>query len=139
MPGILGGMIAWTVDGEFHPGYFLLVMLGLTLNHLALNMTDDYFDFHHLVDVYAKDGGNPYTGGSGLLSVGLIQPYKMRQVFITFYIIAIGINNGKTCLLSIDIYIVSAWLVSEHLKLQWNGGMAANPTGFNLLNFSIDF
>jgi len=92
MPGILGGMIAWTADGEFHPGYFFLVMLGLILNHLALNMTDDYYDFHHLVDVYAEDGRNPYTGGSGLLSAGLIQPHKMRQVFITFYIIAIGIG-----------------------------------------------
>ncbi len=92
MPGILGSMIAWTTDGKFHPGYFLLVMLGLILNHLALNMTDDYFDFHHLVDVYAEDGGNPYTGGSGLLSAGLIQPLKMLQVFITFYIIAIGIG-----------------------------------------------
>jgi len=92
MPGLLGGMIAWTTDEKFSPGYFLLVMLGLILNHLALNMTDDYYDFRHLVDVYAKDGGNPYTGGSGLLSAGLIQPHKMRQVFITFYIIAIGIG-----------------------------------------------
>jgi len=92
MPGILGGMIAWVTDGQFHPGYFLLVMLGLVLNHIALNMTDDYYDFCHLVDVYAEDGRNPYTGGSGLLSAGLIQPHKMRQVFITFYIIAIGIG-----------------------------------------------
>jgi 1,4-dihydroxy-2-naphthoate octaprenyltransferase len=90
MPGILGGMIAWTVDGKFHPGYFLLVMLGLILNHMALNMTDDYYDFRHLVDVFATDGKNPYTGGSGLLSSGLIQPQKMRQVFVTFYLIAIG-------------------------------------------------
>ena len=92
MPGILGGMIAWTTDGKFHPGYFLLVILGLLLNHMALNMTDDYYDFRHLVDVFATDGKNPYTGGSGLLSSGLIQPQKMRKVFITFYIIAIGIG-----------------------------------------------
>jgi len=92
MPGILGGMIAWVTDGQFHPGYFLLVMLGLTLNHIALNMTDDYYDFRHLVDIFATDGRNPYTGGSGLLSAGLIQPHKMHQVFITFYIIAIGIG-----------------------------------------------
>ena len=51
MPGILGGMIAWTTDGK-----------------------------------------NPYTGGSGLLSSGPIQPQKMRDVFVTFYIIAIGIG-----------------------------------------------
>ena len=92
MPGILGGMIAWTYDSQFYPGYFLLVMLGLILNHLALNMTDDYYDFRHLVDVFATDGRNPYSGGSGLLSAGLIRPEKMRQVFITFYILAIAIG-----------------------------------------------
>ena len=92
MPGILGGMIAWTTDGQFLPGYFLLVMLGLILNHLALNMTDDYYDFRHLVDVFATDGKNPYTGGSGLLSTGLVQPQTMRHVFMAFYAIAIGIG-----------------------------------------------
>jgi 1,4-dihydroxy-2-naphthoate octaprenyltransferase len=92
MPGILGGMIAWTTDEKFLPGYFLLVILGLLLNHMALNMTDDYYDFRHLVDVFATDGKNPYTGGSGLLSSGLIQPQKMKNIFITFYIIAIGIG-----------------------------------------------
>jgi 1,4-dihydroxy-2-naphthoate octaprenyltransferase len=92
MPGILGGMIAWTTDGKFLPGYFLLVILGLLLNHIALNMTDDYYDFRHLVDVFATDGKNPYTGGSGLLSSGLIQPQRMRNVFVTFYTIAIAIG-----------------------------------------------
>jgi len=92
MPGILGGMIAWTADRQFHPGYFLLVMLGLILNHLALNMTDDYYDFRHLVDVFATEGRNPYAGGSGTLSAGLIQPKQMRQVFTAFYVIAIAIG-----------------------------------------------
>ena len=92
MPGILGTMIAWTTDGEFHAGYFLLVMLGLVLNHLALNMTDDYYDFRHLVDVFAGDNENPYTGGSGTLSSGLIQPDEMRRVFTAFYVVAIGID-----------------------------------------------
>jgi 1,4-dihydroxy-2-naphthoate octaprenyltransferase len=92
MPGILGGMIAWSTDGKFLPGYFVLVMIGLLLNHMALNMTDDYYDFRHLVDVFAANGKNPYTGGSGLLSSGLIHPHQMRNVFITFYIIAIGIG-----------------------------------------------
>lgn len=91
MVGILGGMIAWTYDGQFHPGYFLLVMLGLILNHLALNMTDDYYDFRHLVDVFDTHG-NPYSGGSGTLSKGLIRPGQMRNVFTSFYILAIGIG-----------------------------------------------
>jgi len=92
MPGISGGMIAWASDGQLHSGYFLLVMLGLVLNHLALNMTDDYYDFHHLVDAFATNGRNPYAGGSGTLSEGLIQPQMMRHVFIVFYTIAIGIG-----------------------------------------------
>ena len=92
MPALLGGMIAWTSDREFHPGYFLLVMVGLILNHMALNMTDDYYDFRHLVDAFAPEGRNPYTGGSGLLSSGVIQPEKMKQVFIAFYMTAIGIG-----------------------------------------------
>ena len=92
MPAVLGGMIGWTTEGQFHPEYFLLVLIGLVLNHLALNMTDDYYDFHHLVDVTAGDGRNPYTGGSGILSSGLIQPDRMKQVFITFYLLAIGIG-----------------------------------------------
>ncbi|NWF93723.1 MAG: prenyltransferase [Syntrophaceae bacterium] len=91
MPGILGGVIAWTYDGQFHPGYFLLVMLGLLLNHLALNMTDDYYDFHHLVDLFDSHG-NPYSGGSGVLSKGWITPGQMRDVFVSFYVIAIGIG-----------------------------------------------
>ena len=31
-------------------------MVGLILNHMALNMTDDYYDFRHLVDVFAAEG-----------------------------------------------------------------------------------
>jgi 1,4-dihydroxy-2-naphthoate octaprenyltransferase len=79
------------MDGKFSPEYFLLVMLGLILNHMALNMTDDYYDFRHLVDVFT-DGKNPYTGGSGLLSSGLILPHRMRNTFMSFYLIAIGIG-----------------------------------------------
>jgi 1,4-dihydroxy-2-naphthoate octaprenyltransferase len=91
MPGLLGAMIAWTVERQFQPAYFLLVMLGLILNHLALNMTDEYFDFRHLVDAFANHD-NPYTGGSRVLSEGIIQPQKMRRVFSSFYMMAIGIG-----------------------------------------------
>jgi 1,4-dihydroxy-2-naphthoate octaprenyltransferase len=59
---------------------------------MALNMTDDYYDFRHLVDVFATDERNPYTGGSGLLSSGLIEPRRMKNVFTAFYIIAIAIG-----------------------------------------------
>ena len=81
MPGILGGMIAWNTEGRFHPEYFLLVMLGLILNHMALNMTDDYYDFRHLIDVFASEEKNPYAGGSGTLSTGLILLRRCVSVY----------------------------------------------------------
>ncbi len=91
MPGILGSIIAWTNEGQFHPKFFFWVMLGLLLNHLALNMADDYYDFRHLVDVFDSHG-NPYSGGSGTLSKGWIHPAQMRNVFALFFAIAIGIG-----------------------------------------------
>ncbi len=105
MPGILGGMIAWTVEKEFHPGYFLLVMLGLLLNHVALNLTDDYYDFRHLVDAFDSHG-NPYSGGSGMLSKGLIRPESMRNVFILFYLFAIGIGIGLGILRGFLVFLL---------------------------------
>ncbi len=92
MPGILGGVIAWTTDRVFHPVYFVLVLFGLILNHLALNMTDDYYDFRHLVDALSVNKENPYTGGSGTLSTGQIRPRTMRNVFTLFYVIAISVG-----------------------------------------------
>jgi 1,4-dihydroxy-2-naphthoate octaprenyltransferase len=92
MPALLGGMIAWTTERQFQPVYFLLVMVGLILNHIALNMTDDYYDFRHLVDRMQGNGKNPYTGGSGLLASGRIRPPILKRVFTVCYIIAIGIG-----------------------------------------------
>ncbi|MCX8116970.1 MAG: prenyltransferase [Desulfobacterota bacterium] len=91
MPGILGSLIAWVYERQFYLEYFFLVLLGLLLNHLALNLTDDYYDFKHLVDAFDTHG-NPYSGGSGALSKGLILPDRMRNVFATFYVLAIGIG-----------------------------------------------
>jgi 1,4-dihydroxy-2-naphthoate polyprenyltransferase len=128
MPAILGGMIAWTTDKQFFPGYFLLVMLGLILNHMALNMTDDYYDFRHLVDVFATDGKNPYTGGSGLLSAGLIRPQEMRRVFTTFYMIAIsigvflGIQRGAFILLLLGIgFFCAFFYTAPPIKFGYRG------------------
>lgn len=48
-------------------------------------MTDDYFDFMHSIDQARGRENNPYSGGSGTLTAGLIKPARMYQVFITGY------------------------------------------------------
>jgi 1,4-dihydroxy-2-naphthoate octaprenyltransferase len=85
--------VAWAVDKSFFPVYFALVMLGVVFNHVALNMADDYFDYKHAVDKLKPEEKNPYSGGSGMLSSGLIKPPAMfRAVTLCFFVtITVGL------------------------------------------------
>jgi 1,4-dihydroxy-2-naphthoate octaprenyltransferase len=98
LPAILGGITAWAVYGEFHAGYFLLTVIGVTSNHIALNMTDDYFDFRHSVDRAKDREKNPYSGGSGMLTSGFIKPERMREAFTIGYAITIIIGLYLTAM-----------------------------------------
>jgi 1,4-dihydroxy-2-naphthoate octaprenyltransferase len=98
LPAVLGGIIAWAIDGKFHLGYFLLTVIGVTINHIALNMTDDYFDFQHSVDMAKDREKNPYSGGSGMLTGGFIKPEQMRCAFTIGYIITILIGLYLTAM-----------------------------------------
>jgi 1,4-dihydroxy-2-naphthoate octaprenyltransferase len=89
MPAILGSVIAWALTSEFYFWYFLITVIGVTLNHIALNMTDDYFDYKHSVDQAKDREKNPYSGGSGTLTSGLIRPKQMYRVFMTAYFVTI--------------------------------------------------
>ena len=71
-PALLGTAVAWKMTGSVHIAFFLLVLLGLSLNHVGLNMIDDVFDFLHAADRTPSEGKNPYTGGSGVLTEGLL-------------------------------------------------------------------
>jgi len=92
LPAILGGTVAWTQTGIIHKWFFFLVVLGVTLNHIALNMTDDYFDYRASVDQKNKKTVNPYAGGSGTLTSGKIKPQDMRFVFTSFYVLTMIIG-----------------------------------------------
>jgi 1,4-dihydroxy-2-naphthoate octaprenyltransferase len=95
-PATIGAVVSWAVDYTLSLWYFFLVLLGVSINHIALNMTDDYFDFKHTVDQLKPGEKNPYTGGSGTLTRGLITPGAMFKVFTLFYLVtvAIGIYLG---------------------------------------------
>jgi 1,4-dihydroxy-2-naphthoate octaprenyltransferase len=86
-PATLGALVSWAVDKTFSLWYFFLVLLGVIVNHIALNMTDDYFDYKYSVDHLKPGEKNPYTGGSGTLTSGLIVPKAMFKAFALFYLI----------------------------------------------------
>ncbi|RZN34674.1 MAG: prenyltransferase [Methanophagales archaeon ANME-1-THS] len=103
-PATIGGLVSWAVNQTFSVWYFFLVLLGVTINHIALNMTDDYFDFAHAVDQLKPGEKNPYTGGSGTLTSGLIMPEAMFKAFTLLYCIVaiigvyLGIRRGPLIL-----------------------------------------
>lgn len=103
MPAILGSVIAWALTGEFFFWYFLITIIGVTINHIALNMTDDYFDYKHSIDQAKDREKNPYSGGSGTLTSGLIQPKQMDRVFMMGYFI--------TILLGLYLAAIRGWWV----------------------------
>ncbi len=90
LPAILGAVAAWALTGRFHLGLFLLVVLAVTVNHVALNMTDDYFDYLHSVDRARRREQNPYSGGSGTLTGGQLSPAKMLAAFAAGYALTIA-------------------------------------------------
>lgn len=85
LPAILGAVAAASFTGRFHFPYLAVTVAAVTVNHAALNMTDDYFDFRHSVDRARTSGDNPYSGGSGTLTSGRIRPARMRLVFFALY------------------------------------------------------
>jgi 1,4-dihydroxy-2-naphthoate octaprenyltransferase len=95
-PATLGGLISWAVDGTFSLWYFFLVLVGVIINHIGLNMTDDYFDYKHSVDQLKPREKNPYTGGSGTLTSGLIVPREMFKAFTLCYLITAAIGAYLT-------------------------------------------
>jgi 1,4-dihydroxy-2-naphthoate octaprenyltransferase len=55
-------------------------------------MADDYFDFKHAVDHLTSEEKNPYSGGSGTLSSGLIRPPAMFKAFVLCFALTVTIG-----------------------------------------------
>jgi 1,4-dihydroxy-2-naphthoate octaprenyltransferase len=91
-PATLGAAVALASDHTFYPLYFLLVLVGVVVNHMALNMADDYFDYNHSVDKVRPEEDIPYSGGSGTLARGLIRPSAMLKAVIICFSVAIAIG-----------------------------------------------
>jgi 1,4-dihydroxy-2-naphthoate octaprenyltransferase len=107
-PALLGSVIAWVTYREFHWWYFILVVAGVTLHHMGLNMIDDVFDYLHAVDRSPGEDKNPYTGGSGVLTGGLLSTSQVLSASIFCYLIGIMITIYLTVMIGWPILIFAA-------------------------------
>jgi len=71
----LGTAIA-SYEGYFHFGHFLLALFGSILIHMTVNVINDYHDYVDGIDLNTQR--TPFSGGSGVLPLGLLKP---RQAF----------------------------------------------------------
>jgi len=69
----IGTAIAWH-DGSFNLGYFLLAWVGAILAHVGVNVFNEYFDYKSGLDFETQK--TPFSGGSGMLTTGLIEPRR---------------------------------------------------------------
>ncbi|MCE5262153.1 MAG: prenyltransferase [Deltaproteobacteria bacterium] len=107
-PAILGSVIAWATFREFNLGYFILVMIGVTLHHMGLNIVDDVFDYLHSVDIAPDEERNPYTGGSGVLTGGLLSVGQVLSASLFCYLVGIMITAYLTVMIGWPILIFAA-------------------------------
>jgi 1,4-dihydroxy-2-naphthoate octaprenyltransferase len=97
---LLGTSAAW-YHGYFNPLYFLLALVGLLLAHISVNTLNDYFDYKSGIDLKVRR--TPFSGGSGILSAGLLSPAAVGRFGLICFLLAIPIG--------IYFVIVRGWLL----------------------------
>lgn len=87
VPVCLGAAIIWARLGAFNVWYFLLTLVGVVCLNAGVNMTNDYFDHTWGSDEVNTDFANPFTGGSRLIQMGLVQPKTFLREGICFFFV----------------------------------------------------
>jgi len=85
----LGTAIA-AYEGFFHSGHFLLAMIGSILVHMTVNVINDYHDYVDGIDLLTQR--TPFSGGSGVLTSGLLRPKQAFWFATLCLLIAMGIG-----------------------------------------------
>jgi len=85
----LGTSVA-AADGSFHLDRALLALVGLTLLHISVNVLNEYSDFQTGIDFNTSP--TPFSGGSGMLTSGLIAPSAAHAVGIACLVVNVVIG-----------------------------------------------
>jgi 1,4-dihydroxy-2-naphthoate octaprenyltransferase len=136
-PVLIANMLALYV-GRFDPILFLLTLVGASLIHLGLNMSNDYFDTMLGADNINRTP-TPFSGGSRILQYGLLKPSTVAGLFTLFYLaggligVYLSIVRGLIPILSIMAagVLISILYTAPPVKLAYRGlGEIAVGVGF---------
>jgi 1,4-dihydroxy-2-naphthoate octaprenyltransferase len=85
----LGTSIAWH-EGSLNIFHAFLSLLGLLLLHISVNLLNEYFDYKTGVDFHTRR--TPFSGGSGNLPAGLLEPASVFRVGVISFALAVPIG-----------------------------------------------
>lgn len=85
----IGTALAW-YQGSFNLAYFVLAWVGTVLAHISVNVLNDYFDHRSRLDFHTQR--TPFSGGSGILTAGLLDPGKVYLLGVASLLVAAGIG-----------------------------------------------
>ncbi len=92
----IGPLAARWESGRFSGGRLLWTALGLLLAHISVNLFNEYFDYKSGIDL--KTLRTPFSGGSGVLSSGLLRPEEVYRLGLATLAGAFGIGLYLTIL-----------------------------------------
>jgi 1,4-dihydroxy-2-naphthoate octaprenyltransferase len=81
----IGTAVAWH-QGSFNLAYFLLAWVGTVLAHISVNVLNDYFDYRSRLDFHTQR--TPFSGGSGILTAGLLEPTRVYILGVASLLLA---------------------------------------------------
>ncbi|MFC1490930.1 prenyltransferase [Candidatus Latescibacterota bacterium] len=73
---MIGGAAAWR-DGSFNTLYFIATLIGIVFAHISVNLFNEYSDWKTGIDAHTER--TPFSGGSGNLQQGLLEPSQVRM------------------------------------------------------------
>ncbi len=80
--------MAWSSFGTFDPTYLVLSLIGAVCVNAGTNLANDYFDYKSGCDLVDTDFSSPFSGGSGLLPRGVLNPRKVYIASLVFFVFA---------------------------------------------------
>jgi 1,4-dihydroxy-2-naphthoate octaprenyltransferase len=120
VPILLGTCMAWSREGEWGWGLFLLAMLGGVLLHIGTNVMNDYFDHRAGTDDVNFEFVRPYSGGSRMIQLQLMTPKEVLLESIVAFVGATMVGVALIFLVGIPIlYIGLVGIFSGILYTVW--------------------
>jgi len=103
IPVFLGTTVAWFSLRTFDLTYFVLSLISAVCVNAGTNLANDYFDYKSGCDLVNTDFSSPFSGGSGLLPGGVLNPRKV-------YIAAL-VSFALAGLIGVFLALTRGWVI----------------------------